>query len=113
MAVGDFTPKRLLQKALDTTAANSMITGAASRRTTVTSITLSIPTGTTKRTISIYLYGSAASNEVLTIPIDPAVTKSEVITGLDYVLLAGETMSFKQDAGTDVNIAIMGIEEEI
>jgi len=113
MAIGDFTPKKLLQKALDITSTNSQITGAVNQRTTITSITVNIPTGSTKRTISVYAYGTAAANEIITIPLDPAVTKSQVITGLDYVLAATETMSFKQDVGTDVNIAVMGIEEEI
>ena len=113
MATGDFTPKKLLQKALDTTATNSQITGETNRRTIITSITVNIPTGSTKRTISVYAYGTTAANEIITIPLDPAMTKSQVITGLDYILVAGETMSFKQDVGTDVNIAVMGIEEEI
>ena len=38
MAIGDFTPKKLLQKALDTTAINSQITVTTGKRTIITVI---------------------------------------------------------------------------
>ncbi len=114
MAIGDVTQKKLLQKALTTTPANSQITGAAGKVNTITSISLKLQNGaTTKRTVTCYIYGTAATNELFTLEIDPYGVKSEILSGLDYVLAAGETMCFKQDAGTDVNIAVMGIEEVI
>lgn len=112
MALGDMTPLKLLQKALTATATDSQITGAANTRTTITSISL-YNSGATKRTICVYAYGTAASNIILCIPLDPAGIFSIALTGLDYILAAAETMSFKQDTGTDVNIAVMGIQEAL
>ncbi len=108
MAIGDVTQKKLLQKALTTTATGSAVTGATSKTTTITSITL-LNTGTTARTISVYLYGTAVNNEIARIPL--VAGGSEILTGLDWILLPTETLSLKQDAGTDVNVAVMGLEE--
>jgi hypothetical protein len=112
MALGDMTPIKLLQKALDTTTTGSVITGATDIRTTVTSITLN-NTGATKRSVTMYLYGTGASNAILSIPLDPAGQFCQVLTGLDYILQPTEIMVFKQDVGTDVNIATMGIQEAL
>jgi len=111
MAVGDFTPKKLLQKALTTTATESQITGAVNTRTTVTSITYANTNTTTTRSVTPYIYGTTATNR-LPLASYPA-NSGDILTGLDYVLLAGETMSFAQDSGTDVTVTIMGIEEVV
>lgn len=114
MAAGDFTPKKLLQKALDTTTANSQITGAVNTRTIITSISAKLQNaGVTKRTVTVYLYGTAAANEQFVFVLDPAGVRADVITGLDWVLAAGETLSIAQDVGADVNIAVMGVEEAL
>lgn len=111
MAIGDFNSKRLLNKTLTTTATDSVITGAATKKITITSISL-LNTGSTARVVSVYQYGTAVSNEVPRIPL-AASGGSEVITGLDYVLLEGESFYFKQDVGADVNIVVIGTEEVI
>lgn len=108
--VGDVTQAKLLQKALDTTAANSAITnGGATIKTTITSITIA-NTGATDRTVTMYTYGTATSNAF---PIKVLAGKFVNLTGLDYVLSNAESFYFKQDTGTDVNIAVMGISEVI
>jgi len=111
MAIGDVTQKKLLAKALSATNTDSSITGAVTKTTTITSITLVNLNTTTARTITIYGYGTAAGNTIAVITL--AALATEILTGLDYVLAAGEQYYFKQDAGTDVNATVMGIEEVV
>jgi hypothetical protein len=111
MAIGDVAQKKLLAKALTITNTDSSVTGAATKLTTITSITLANLNTTTARTVTIYGYGTAAGNTVAIITI-PALG-TEILTGLDYVLAAGESYYFKQDTGTDVNATVMGIEEVV
>jgi hypothetical protein len=109
--IGDTTQKKLLQKTLDTTASNSKITNEnANEKTMISSITL-LNTSTTDRIISIYAYGTATTNEVIRIPLKASGT--EIINQLDYILSDSESFYFKQDSGNDVNIAVMGISEEV
>jgi len=112
MAIGDFTPKKLLQKALDTTASNSQITVTAGKRTIITSISVANISGES-RIVSVFLYGTATTNKIANISL--VASGTSIMTGLDYVLIEGETASFNINTGSlgDVNIAVMGIEEEI
>lgn len=111
MAIGDTIQLKLMQKALTSTPANSSYTNAgANYKTTVTSLSL-VNTGSLKRTVSVYLYGTSASNEILRIPVFPGGT--EALTALDYVLSGTEAIYLAQDDGTDVNCAVMGLQEVI
>lgn len=115
MAIGDVTIKELLAKSLTTNSVDTQYTnGGATKQTVVTSIVLKLKEGsTTKRRVIVYKNGSGASNEYLGIDLDPNGTTSEVITQLDAVLTGTQTISVKQDVGTDVNVFINGIEEVI
>jgi len=111
VAIGDVTQKKLLAKALTATDTENTVTGATGKITTITSITLVNLNTTTARTVTIAGYGHAAGNTIALIPI--AALATEILTGLDYVLAAGEVFYFSQDTGTDVNVAVMGIEEVV
>lgn len=111
MAKGDFTPKKWLQKALTATATDSTVVGAANVRRYITAISL-VNTGTTARTVSVYGWGTAASNQIIRVPV-AANGGSEVLTDLPWFVENGESFYFKQDTGTDVNVTIMGKEEAL
>ena len=111
MAIGDVMQKKLLAKALSITDTDNTITGVANTITTITSITLVNLNTTTARTVTIAGYGHAVANTVAVIPL--AALATEMLTGLDYVLAAGEIYYFSQDIGTDVNVTVMGIEEVV
>lgn len=115
MAVGDVVQKKLLNKSLDATLENNMITNRGSNiKTTITSITLKLQTGATQiRTICGYIYGTDASCEFFSIDLNPNEVHTHIMNQLDFVLSNVETMSFKVNEGTDVNIFVMGIEETI
>lgn len=110
MAAGDMTPKKLLQKALDATPANSGFTPAANKRHYVSGIMLA-NTGTTARLVTIYGWGTATANKIMIIPV--AVGGCEILTNLPIVLEAGEYLYAAQDTGTDINITVMGREEAL
>ena len=109
MSIGDVAQLKLMAKALDGTDTNNTITGAATKVTTITSITLVNLSTTTARTVTIAMYGHAAANTLAVITL--AALATEILTGLDYILQAGEIMYLSQDTGTDVNAAVMGISE--
>lgn len=115
MAIGDVSQKKFLHKALDTTPTNSQITNSATNKvTTITSITAKLQnSGVTKRTVTVYIYGTTASDELFSFDLDPTGIKGQIFNQLDYVLSGTETMSFKIDAGADVNINVMGTEEVV
>lgn len=110
MAVGDFTPKKLLQKALSATATETSISGEANKRKYLTGISL-CNTGTAARKVSVYGWGGATSNEIMRIPVSPGGT--ELLTDLPFTIEYGDVFYFKQDSGTDINIAALGREEEL
>lgn len=109
MTKGGFTPKKWLQKALTTTAAESTVTGAANVRRYITAISM-VNTGTTSRIVSIYGWGNTSTNELARITL-VANGGTEILTDLPWFVENGESFYFKQDIGNDVNIAVMGIEE--
>lgn len=112
MAIGDVSQVKLYEGALSTTATNQYYTNISSNyKTTVTSITILNTNTTTTRYVSVYIYGSNASNQIMYIPV-PA-NGCQILTQLDYVLSNTDSIYFKQDTGTDANIAVMGITEQI
>ena len=111
MAVGDVTQKKLLAKALNIAASQNYLTGAASKVTTITSITVFNSSSSIGRTVDIYAYGTNAANVIARIPLAPLAT--EILTGLDYVLTAGERFYFGPSADNVINIVVMGIEEVV
>jgi hypothetical protein len=111
MAVGDVTQKKLLAKALNITASQNAITGAANKVTTITSITVYNSSSSAGCTVDIYAYGTSAANVIARISLAPLAT--EILTGLDYVLTAGESFYFGPSAANVINIAVMGIEEVV
>jgi hypothetical protein len=117
MAVGDVIEKTLISKQLTTTASDSTYANtSASYRTQVTSIIITgQSTATTKRIVTIYKGGSAVANEKFVIDIDPTGNDgARVVTiELPFVLTGTEAIFAKQDVGTDVNIEVSGIVEQI
>lgn len=117
MALGDLTTVEL-QKALTTTATDSQITNAgASYETKVTSIFLTFAEGaTTKRNICMYKNGTAASNKIGCFDIDPTgnnAPKCIVLSDPRITLTGTQTLLFKQDTGTDINIYVNAVQETI
>lgn len=106
-----------LQKSLDTTPANSQISNpSTSYQTVVSYLTFTASSGTTKRTVSVYKNGTAAGNLMMVIDVDPTgntAPKTITIDSQAIVLTGTQTLSFKQDTGTDINVYASGTKEQI
>lgn len=111
MAIGDRTPKKLGQSALNTTAVSVVTNQSASYRVQVTQLFITNTNTTTQRTVTLYAHGTATSNTLSQEIVLPA--KASVIIDTKIVLIGTETVSAKQDTGTDVIITAYGIEEQI
>ena len=111
MAIGDRIPTELTAPtALGTSATSVFTNGGASYRTQTTQIYL-CNTGSSQRTITIYKNGTATTNQILNSIILPANT-STILSNV-LVTTGTQIIAAKQDVGTDVNIAIYGIVEQI
>lgn len=110
MAIGDRTPKKLSQAALTATTA-TYYTGVTNYRAQVTQIFLANTNTTTTRYITLYTFGTGVGNVIAQKIEIPA--NGSVIIDSKIVLLATETLSAKQDTGTDVTMTLFGIEEQI
>jgi hypothetical protein len=110
MAVGDRTPKKLGQSALNTTAV-TVYTGQTNYRTQVTQLFIANTNTTTTRYVKVMAYGTAAGNVLIQNIELPA--KGSVVIDSKIVLLVNETLSALQDTGTDVTFTAFGVEEQI
>lgn len=117
MASGDRIPTTLISTELTTTASSHTYANASSSfRTQVTSIIITTQSaGTTNRTVTIYKGGTSASNERLNIDVDPDGSSfpKSIVIDIPFVLTNTEAIYVKQDVGSDINIEISGIVEEI
>ena len=117
MAIGERVPTTFLSKALTTTASESSYQNTSSSyRTQVTSIIITAQnSGTTLRTVTIYKGGTSDSNERFNIDIDPNGTQAPRTVTIDnpFVLVDSEAIYVKQNTGTDVNIEVSGVVEQI
>lgn len=102
------TAKKLIQSALSTVI-STMATGVAGGRTQVTQIFLA-NNGTATRYVTLYAHGTVAAN-VLLPKIEIYPESGKILDNLKIVLAAGETLSAKQDTGTDVILTAYGVEE--
>lgn len=113
--IGDYSRVKL-QKALTTTATDSAIANSAGYETIITYIALTFSSGSTKRTVTVYVGGTASSNIVGTFDIDPTgnlAPKTIVLDNQAIVLQNTESIYFKQDTGTDINVLCCGKKEQI
>jgi len=110
MAIGDVIPKKLFQGAISATA-TAKYTCPASYRAQVCEIWLA-NTGTTDRTATIYVHG-IATNNIIACGVVIKAGESKCLADNKIILAAGETLGFKQDTGTDVNITAYGYEEQV
>lgn len=111
MAIGDRIPTELTAPIVLSTTATAVFTnGGASYRTQATQIFL-CNTGASQRIVTLYKNGTAASNQIANSITLPANTSTIIDTKL--VLTGTQIIAAKQDAGTDVNIAIYGVVEQI
>lgn len=117
MAIGDCVETSLISAELTTTAGDTTFANASSSyRTTVTSIIITgQKAGTTKRLVTIYKGGTTDLYERFNIDIDPSGNDGSrtVIIEVPFVLTGTQAIYAKQDTGTDVNIEISGIVEQI
>lgn len=117
MAIGTRTATKLVRKNLTATATDTSFSNAgASYRTEVTKIVLTGQSGnTTLRNVTIYIGGTTGANELINVDIDPSGNNSDksIIIEFAEVLTGTETIYAKQDAGTDINISICGIVQQI
>lgn len=116
MAVGDITLVEV-QKALDSTPANtSLANTSASYTTVITSIILAGTSGSTKRTVTIHKNGTATGNIIMTIDIDPSgatAPKTVVLDSQSIILTGTNAIYVQQDTGTDVNVLISAVKEQV
>lgn len=111
MTIGDRIPTELtVPTALSTTATAVFTNGGASYRTQATQIFL-CNTGATQRIVTLFKNGTAATNQIANSITLPANNSAIIDTKL--VLTGTQTIGAKQDVGTDVNIAIYGVVEQI
>jgi hypothetical protein len=111
MAIGDVTPKKLFQGATSATA-TAKYTAPTGYRAQIVEIWADNQNTTTARKLAIFAHGLASANQ-LAHNIEIAADSSEIISDNKIILAAGETLGFKQDAGTDVNITVYGMEEQV
>jgi len=110
MTIGDRIPTELCLTTLSATVTTIYTNTSASYRTQATEIFL-CNTGSSQRVITLYKNGTAITNQILNSITLPANTSTIIDTRL--VCTGTQTISAKQDTGTDVNIAIYGIVEQI
>jgi hypothetical protein len=108
--IGDRIPTELVISALTALAATYFTNASASYRTQALQIYL-CNTGATQRTITLYKNGVAAANQIANSIVLPANGSAIIDTKL--VFTGTQTLSAKQDTGTDVTMAIYGIVEQI
>lgn len=114
MAVGDITDVELQATLTTTNTDTSLLNSSSSYVTIIDSICLTIKSGgTTNRTVTIYKNGSAAANEILNIDLNAVSSKSLIFTDTRIKLTGTQSLYFKQDSGTDVNILVTGTKEQI
>jgi len=111
MAIGDRIPTELIQPTVLTTTATTVYTNTGvSYRTQATKLYL-CNTGASQRVITVFKNGLTVGNQILNSVTLPANTST--ILDVSLVLTGSQTIGAKQDAGTDVNIALYGIVEQI
>jgi hypothetical protein len=110
MAIGDVTPSEMCLIALSATATTIFTNAGASYRTQATQIFIA-NTGSTQRTITLYKNGTATANIIASSIVIPA--GGSIILDTKIILTGTQTLAAKQDVGTDCNIAIYGIIEQI
>lgn len=112
MAIGDRTPTEMIPPTALGTTAVAVYTNAATNRAQLTGLWVS-NTSAFKRTVTIYKNGTVAVNQLATITLDPASSTLIDLAQKSLVFTGTQTLSAKQDAGTDCNIAAYGILEQI
>lgn len=110
MAIGDVVPSELCLSALGITAATVITNAGASYRTQATQIFIA-NTGATQRTVTLYKNGTATTNIIASSIVIPAY--GSIILDTKLILTGTQIIGAKQDVGTDCNIAIYGIVEQI
>jgi hypothetical protein len=110
MAIGDVTPAELCLTALSAAAATLFTNAGASYRIQASQIFLA-NTGTSERKVTLYKNGTATANIIASSIVIPA--GGSVIIDTKIILTGTQTLAAKQDTGTDVNMAVYGIIEQI
>ena len=111
MAIGDRTPTELTPPTALSTIATAVFTNtSASYRTQATQIFL-CNTGASQRIVTLYKNGVTVAEQIANSITLPANTSTIIDTKL--VLTGTQTIGAKQDVGTDVNVAIYGVIEQI
>lgn len=111
MAIGDVIPKKLFQGAISAVA-TAKYTAPTGYRAQIVEIWADNQNVTTARKLAIFAHGLAATNQ-LAHNIEIAADQSKLISDNKIILAAGEILGFKQDTGTDVNVTVYGIEEQV
>lgn len=110
MAINDRIPTELCLSALTASAVTYFTNGGASYRTQVLQALL-CNTGASSRVITLYKNGTATTNQIMSSITLPAGTST--VIDLKLVCTGTQTIGAKQDAGTDVNMCLCGIVEQI
>lgn len=114
MAQYDITRVEYLKQLTSTNTDSYLANPSASYETQITSICVTLQTGgATARTVTFYKNGTNAANEIFSVVCDPAGEYSHVITDPRIVLTGTQTLYIKQNTGTDCNVLISAIKEEI
>jgi hypothetical protein len=110
MAIGDRIPTELTPPTALSATAATVFTNTTNYRAQLLEIWLS-NTGATQRTITLFKNGLAAANQIGSAIVIPAGGSTIIQTHL--VTTGTQTLGAKQDTGTDVNIAVFGVKEQI
>ena len=111
MAIGDRIPTELLAPTVLAATATTVFTNAgANYRTEATMLSLA-NTGSTLRTITLYKNGTATTNIWLCGIKVPAGESVEIPCA--KVFTGTQTLGAKQDTGTDINMTMDGVVEQI
>jgi hypothetical protein len=110
MAIGDRIPTEIVAPTPLTATAATYYTNTSTNRVQALEIWL-CNTGATQRIVALFKNGLVAGNQIANSITLPANTATQIPSHL--VLTGTQTLGAKQDVGTDVNIAIYGIVEQI
>jgi hypothetical protein len=103
------TPKKLAQSALSGSTA-TIYTCPSSTTAQIVEIWIANNHATIARTVTVYVHGTGSGNIIIPGLSIPALD-FKVLDSTKIVLAAGETISMKEDTGTDVVVTLYGIEE--
>ena len=116
MAIGDVTSVDLKGTMTAVPTATSISNPSAQYQTIISYLTFTTGAGVTATTVSVFKNGDATGDCIMTIDIDPtgvSAPKTVILDNQAILLQATGTLSFSAPTGTDINVYVSGIKEDI